>query len=163
MTQDQHVTIRAMRREDAASIVAMARELAASVADPAPALTVSDLTRDGFGPERWFDCLVADAGDRMVGYVLFCKAFEAHTAQRRLWIGDLYVRAGARLHGTGRALIAAVARHALQQGCDAVYWEFWRKNRSGEAFFQSLHGAEAEDIAAMRFDKARLQAIASSE
>lgn len=152
-----------MRREDAVSIVAMARELAASVADPAPALTVSDLTHDGFGPERWFDCLVAEAGDRVVGYVLFCKGFEAHTARRRLWIGDLYVRTEARLRGTGRALIAAVARHALDQGCDFVYWELWRKNRSGEAFFQSLHGEAADDIATMRFDKARLQAIASGE
>jgi len=163
MMQEHHVTIRVMRREDAVSIVAMARELAASVADPAPALTVSDLTRDGFGPERWFDCLVAEAGNRMVGYVLFCRGFEAHTARRRLWIGDLYVRAEARRHGAGRALIAAVARHALQQGCDAVYWELWRENRSGEAFFQSVHGAEAEDIATMRFDKARLQAIAASK
>jgi GNAT superfamily N-acetyltransferase len=163
VTHEPRVTIRAMRREDAVSIVAMARELAALVADPAPALTVSDLIRDGFGPERWFDCLVAETGDRMVGYVLFCKGFEAHTAQRRLWIGDLYVRAEARLRGTGRALIAAVAHHALQLGCDAVHWELWRKNRSGDAFFQSLQGAEADDIATMRFDKARLQAIALGE
>jgi GNAT superfamily N-acetyltransferase len=163
MTQEQRVIIRAMRREDVVSIVAMARELAASVADPAPALSVSDLTHDGFGPERWFDCLVAEAGDRMVGYLLFCKGFEAHTAQRRLWIGDLYVRTEARCHGTGRALVAAVARHALQLGCDAVYWELWRKNRSGEAFFQSLRGAEADDIATMRLDGARLRAIAAGE
>ena len=162
MTPGQRAIIRAMRSEDAVGIVAMARELAASVADPAPGLTVSDLTRDGFGADRWFECLVAEVDDRLVGYVLFCKAFEAHTAQRRLWIGDLYVRAEARHHGVGRALIAAVARHALQRGCDAVYWELWRKNGSGEAFFQSLHGEEADDIATMRFGRAHLQEIASA-
>jgi hypothetical protein len=41
-----------MKANDAAEVVEMARELAAVVVDPAPAVSQSDLIRDGFGPER---------------------------------------------------------------------------------------------------------------
>lgn len=53
-------SIRPMTRRDAAAVAQMARELAAVLKDPEPALDPNDLVRDGIGPERWFDCLVAE-------------------------------------------------------------------------------------------------------
>jgi GNAT superfamily N-acetyltransferase len=75
--------------------------------------------------------LVAEVAGRLVAYALTCKGFEAHTAKKRLRIGDLYVRPDARHNQVGRALMTAVARYALQLGCDAVYWELWRMNTAG--------------------------------
>jgi predicted N-acetyltransferase YhbS len=115
--------IRAMRPGDAAGVVEMARELAAAVGDPQPNLAETDLVRNGSGPDRWFDCLVAEVANQLVGYVLMCRGYEAHTAKRRLWLGDFYVRPNACRSGTGNALMTAVARHALQLDCEAVYWE----------------------------------------
>src|SRR6266851_6107595 len=132
----------------------MARELAAVVGDAAPAVLESDLIRDGFGPERWFDCLVAEAPNQLVGYALMCKAFEAHT-------GDLYVRPAARRSGAGSALMMTIARHALQLGCHAVYWELWRTNVEGAAFYRTLMAEEAADLAVMCLDKDHLTAIAA--
>src|SRR4029077_8278967 len=123
MTQDDHPIVRPMRAADAAGVIDMARELAAAVGDAEHNLVESDLIRDGLGPERWFDCLVAEVANRLVGYALMCKSFEAHTGKRRLWLGDLYVRPNAGRRGTGRALMTAVAHRALQLDCDAVYWE----------------------------------------
>jgi GNAT superfamily N-acetyltransferase len=151
--------VRAMRPEDAAGVLDMACELAAAVGDPEPSLAEADLIRDGTGPERWFDCLVADVAGRLVAYALVCKGFEAHTAKKRLWVGDFYVRPDARRNGIGHALMRAVARHALQLGCDAVYWELWRLNTAGEAFYRGLGAEEAVDLAVMRFDRDRLAAL----
>jgi len=78
-----------MQFGDAAAIIEMAHALAAAVGDPAPRLTKDDLIRDGFGSGRWFDCFVAEADGTLTGYTLACKAYEAHTAHRRLWLGDL--------------------------------------------------------------------------
>lgn len=150
-----------MRAEDAAAVVALARELAAAVGDPEPRIAPADLIRAGAGAEKWFDCLVAAVADQIVGYALFCRGFEAHTGKKRLWLGDLYVRPAARRRGTGRALMAAVARHALENGCDAVYWELWRMNTTGQAFYRGLKAEEVGDLAVMRCDKARLAAIAA--
>jgi GNAT superfamily N-acetyltransferase len=116
-------------------------------------------SRKPTGPPRWFDCLVAEIAGRLVAYAVVCKGFEAHTARKRLWLGDFYVRPDVRRRGIGRTLMAAVARHALQLGCDAVYWELWRMNRAGEAFYRRFGAEEAIDLAVMRLDKDRLTAL----
>jgi diamine N-acetyltransferase len=154
-------TVRAMRPQDAGAVVAMACALAAAVGDPAPRLAAADLIREGSGPQRWFDCLVAEVAGRVVAYALMCKGFEAHTARKRLWLGDLYVEPDARRNGIGRALMAAVARHALQLGCDAVYWELWRMNNAGAAFYQKFQAEDVTNLAVMRLDKDRLESIAT--
>ena len=144
-----------MRPEDAPAVVAMARALAAAVDDPQPPLAPADLVRDCSGPQAWFDCLVAELAGHPVAYAVLCRGFEAHTAKRRLWIGDLYVEP------PGRALLAGIARHALALGCDAVYWELWRMNHAGEAFYRKLGADTADDLAVMRFEKDRLAEIAA--
>jgi GNAT superfamily N-acetyltransferase len=145
-----HTIVRPMQPEDAGVIIEMANALAAAVGDPAPRLAVDDLVRDGLGSERWFDCFVAEADGALAGYALACKAYEAHTGNRRLWLGDLFVRPQARRSGTGRALVAAVARHAVDLGCDAVYWELWRLNEVGNVFYGRLGAEEAAGLAVMR-------------
>jgi GNAT superfamily N-acetyltransferase len=137
--------VRSMAAADAAALAELARELAAALEDPEPALDPSDLIRDGTGPERWFDCLVAVGN--VIGYVMMCRGYEAHMAKRRLWVSDLYVRPHARRSGAGRALMAAVARVAISQGCESVYWDLWRLNRVGKAFYESLGAVEIGDLA----------------
>jgi GNAT superfamily N-acetyltransferase len=160
--QAESPTIRPMRPDDAAAVIEMARELAAAVGDPEPATVAFTLIEDGFGPERWFDCLVAEISGQPAGYALMCKAFEAHTGRKRLWLGDLYIRPAMRRGGAGRALMAAIARHALDLNCDAVYWELWRPNVAGAAFYRRLMADEAADLAVMRLDKEHLAAIATN-
>ena len=94
-----------MTRRDAAAVAQMARELAAVLKDPEPALDPNDLVRDGIGPERWFDCLVAEVDGRLIGYAMVCRGYEAHMAKRRLWLSDLYVRTDAQRTGAGHALM----------------------------------------------------------
>lgn len=160
MIEDSLPIVRVMRPQDAAAVTAMARALAAAVGDPAPKLTEADLIRDGAGPERWFDCLVAEVAGRVAAYALVCRGFEAHTASKRLWLGDFYVAQDARRNGIGRALMTAVARHALRLGCDAVYLELWRMNSAGDAFYRSFQAEEVADLAVIRLDRHRLASIA---
>jgi GNAT superfamily N-acetyltransferase len=155
--------IRPMRSGDAAAVVEMARELAAIVGDPVPELLQSDLVTHGSGPGRWFDCLVAEVGNQLVGYAIVCRAFEAHTAKKRLWVGDLYVRPAARRIGTGRALMTAITRHALELGCGAVYWELWRMNAAGEAFYRELAAEELAELTLMRLDEKGIAALLSAD
>lgn len=152
--------VRAAMASDAQVVVAMAAELAAAVEDPTPDLDAERFVRDGFGPDRWFECLVAEIGGEAVGYALFCRGFEAHTGRRRLWLGDLYVRGAARRSGAGRTLMAAVASRALDLDCEAVYWELWRPNSLGRAFYERLDAEETGDLAVMRLDGERLAAMA---
>ncbi len=150
MSEHERLTTRLMAASDAVVIAEMARELAAALGDPEPALDPDDLARDGMGPERWFDCLVAEVDGRLIGYAMVCRGYEAHIGKRRLWLSDLYVRTEARRSGAGRALMAAAARLAIAQGCAAVYWDLWRLNRVGKAFYESLGAVEDGDLAIWR-------------
>jgi GNAT superfamily N-acetyltransferase len=158
MDKRQSLTIRPMAAGDAAAVAEMARELAAALEDPEPVLDPSDLVRDSTGPERWFDCLVAVTGGNVIGYAMVCRAYEAHKAKRRLWLSDLYVRNHARRTGAGRALMAAVADQAMAQDCEAVYWDLWRFNRLGKAFYESLGALELGDLAIWHVASPRLAA-----
>lgn len=146
-TEHAELTVRPMAAADAAAVAELARELAAALDDPEPVLDPSDLIRDGIGPERWFDCLVAVVGGSVIGYAMACRGYEAHIGKRRLWLSDLYVRPQARRSGAGSALMAAVARLAIAHGCEAVYWDLWRLNRLGKAFYESLGAAEIGELA----------------
>ncbi|HEY2524021.1 MAG TPA: GNAT family N-acetyltransferase [Candidatus Binataceae bacterium] len=138
----------------------MAEELAAAVEDPAPGLDAQGFMRDGFGPHRWFECLIAEIEGEPVGFATICRCFEAHTAKRRLWLGDLYVRAAARRRGAARALMSAVASRALDLDCEAVYWELWRPNTLGRTFYERLGADDADELNVMRLCGSGLSKIA---
>ena len=60
--------------------------------------------------------------------------------QRRgqLLVKELYVRPARQRQGTGKALMAFVARHALERGCARMDWNVSAHNRQGLAFYRSL-------------------------
>ena len=155
--------VRAATPSDAEVVIRMAGELAAAVEDPAPGLDAQGFVRDGFGPDRWFECMIAEIDGEPVGFALICRGFEAHRAKRRLWLGDLYVRAAARRSGAGRALMAAVASRAVDLGCEAVYWELWRLNTIGRAFYARLDAEQADELEVMRLSGSRLSTIAAGK
>ncbi len=156
----EETVVRLAKPQDCEAIVAMACELAVAVEDPPPLIDVARLLDAAFGPERWCDCFVAEQAATLVGYAVVCRGFEAHTGLRRLWLADLFVSAGTRMGGVGRALIGAVARHALAQGCVAVCLDLWRPNKVGKAFYDALGAEEASDIAQLRLGRDRLAALA---
>ena len=156
----KQIVVRFATPQDCEAIVAMARELAAAVDDPPPPIDAARLLGAAFGPERWCDCLVAEQDGALVGYAVVCRGFEAHTGERRLWLADLFVTAGTRMGGVGRALIGAVASHALALDCAAVCLDLWRPNTVGTAFYDALGAKEARDIAQLRLGRDRLVALA---
>ena len=156
-------SIRLAEPRDADAIIDMARELAAAVKDPPPEIDAARLIAHVFGDERWCDCFVAVHEGSPVAYALVCRAFEAHTGQRRLWLGDLYVRPEARRSGTGRALMRAIARHALRLGCAAIYWELWRENAIGKRFYCALAAEVVDDLAILGLGPGRLAELAGEQ
>jgi GNAT superfamily N-acetyltransferase len=133
--------IRQASFDDLAAVAELSRELAALVGDPDPGSDISLLLDCGFGQDQWFECLVAEVGNRIVGFALFCRRFEAHTREKRLWLGDVYVTANQRRGGIGRALLAAVQDRAAQLGCVAIDFELARGNDTARLFYKHLNGA----------------------
>ena len=142
--------IRQASPEDMAAVAGLSRELAAQVNDPDPGSDVSLLLDGGFGPDRWFECLVAEDGNRIVGFALFCRRFEAHTREKRVWLSDLWVAEDQRRNGIGGALLAAVQARAAELSCAAVDFELARGNNLARSFYKHLKAVACDGIETWR-------------
>src|SRR5262245_51615931 len=68
-----------------------------------------------FGVRRDADVLIAELAGAPVGYALFFQSYSTFLAKPGLYLEDLFVRPAARGQGVGAALMAALARIAVQR------------------------------------------------
>lgn len=74
---------------------------------------------------------------------------------------ELFVSSEARGLGTGQALMAWVARYALDHGCCRVDWPVKASNHRGISFYQSLGSEQVADRLSYRLSGQNLARLAS--
>jgi len=102
-----------------------------------------DLARDGFGESPRFRALIAEWDEQPAGYALFFRYYSTW-AGRGLFLEDLLVREPFRGRGVGRALLAAVARIAVEEHCYGIHWEVLDRNEKAIELYEAL-GADFRD------------------
>ena len=139
--------------DDMPELVAMLRELAAFEQAPAGSLrcTEEDFRRDGFGSQRRFDCLFAEADGKVAGFVILLPSYSSWLALPGLIIHDLYVRPEARSKGAATALIAAARALAEERNCGRVDVNVLSWN-SARAFYEKQGFAPQSDWVIHRLD-----------
>ena len=105
---------------------------------PPHAFTAAIVRRDAFGPRRAFRAVVAQAGERIVGYASFLPGYNTDIAEPELWMLDLFVEAPWRSRGIGRALVVAVARETVRRGYRCLEWGVRADNHRAKKFYRSL-------------------------
>jgi GNAT superfamily N-acetyltransferase len=103
----------------------------------------ADLVRDGFGPNPKFRALIADWNREAAGYALFFPYYSTWVGAG-LYLEDVFVRPHFRGQGIGMALLAAVARIALQKNSRTMRWEVLNWNDRAISLYKAL-GAEFRD------------------
>jgi GNAT superfamily N-acetyltransferase len=136
--------IRPARIEDCALLRAMIRELA-EYEHGLELVTIreEDLARDGFGENPRFRALIGEWDGQAAGCAVFFYSYSTW-AGRGLFLEDLFVREQFRGKGMGKALLAAVARIALEEGCYGIQWEVLDWNQKAIELYKAL-GAEFRD------------------
>lgn len=106
-------------------------------------ITEQELARDGFGENPRFRALIAEWDEQPSGYALFFGYYSTWVG-RGLFLEDLFVRRTFRSRGIGSALLAAVARIAVEEHCYGIHWEVLDWNERAIAFYTQL-GARFRD------------------
>ena len=133
--------IRAAKIDDVALLGTMIREFAEFERElEQVTIREEDLARDGFGGNPRFRTLVAEWDGQPAGYALFFPYFSTWVG-RGMFLEDLFVREKFRQRGIGRALLAEVARAALDEQCHGIHWEVLDWNERAIELYQAL-GAE---------------------
>src|SRR5262249_25283954 len=128
-------------------------------------ITDDQLLRDGFGPELYYECLIAEveteSGDAPAGFALFFPIYSTWRG-RSLHLEDLFVRPQFRGLGIGKALLTQVAAFAVERGCARLQWDVLAWNQPAIDFYRSLDATMLDDWRRMRVTDDALTALASA-
>lgn len=156
-------TLRPARPEDAATIAELVRELAEyeQLAHEVEG-TADDFARHLFGPHPGAEVILAESDGEPVGFALFFANFSTFRARPGLHLEDLYVRPKYRGRGIGRALIAAVARIAVDRKAGRLEWAVLDWNAPAIAFYESLGARSLTEWTVNRVTDDALHRLAES-
>src|SRR6478752_6279860 len=108
--------IRAARSEDVPVIAELIRALAEyERLSHEVVLSEADLREHLFGARRYAEVLLAEEEGAVVGFALFFHNYSTFLAKPGLYMEDLFVRPAARRRGHGKALLAALAKLAVER------------------------------------------------
>jgi len=139
------MTIRAANREDIPQILAFIRALAAYEREPQAVIaTEAELERDGFGPDPYFFCLMAEVDGHAAGFALCYFSYSTWMGRPGLYLEDIFIEPELRGRGVGKALLERLAQIAVEKGCSRLHWEVLDWNTPAIEFYRTM-GAEFLD------------------
>ena len=107
------------------------------------------------------EVLIARLDDRPVGCALFFHNYSTFLAQRGLYLEDLFVNPDARGIGVGRALLAALARIAVDRDCGRMEWSVLDWNELAIGFYRNLDAKAMDEWTGFRLKGEPLRALAN--
>jgi GNAT superfamily N-acetyltransferase len=138
-------TIRAASRADIPQILRFIRALAAYERAPeAVTATAAGLERDGFGPNPFYFCLMAENNGQAAGFALYFFNYSTWLGRPGIYLEDLFVEPELRGLGIGKALLERVAAIAVEKGCQRLEWAVLDWNTPAIEFYRAM-GAEFMD------------------
>lgn len=114
-----------------------------------------------FGPRPYAEVLIGEADGAPMGFALFFHNFSTFEGRPGIYLEDLFVRPEARGLGLGKALLAELARLAVERDCARLEWSVLDWNAPSIGFYKSLGARPLDDWTVMRVDGAALASLAA--
>lgn len=156
------LTLRSALPDDVPTIVALIRDLATYEkllhevqADP------SALHAHLFGPRPFVEVILAEWDGQVAGFALFFHNYSTFLTKPGLYLEDLYVKPDLRGHGIGKALLAELARLAVNRGCGRLEWSVLDWNAPAIGFYESLGARPMDEWTVYRLTGDNLERLAS--
>ena len=138
-------TIRTAAPADIPEILNFIRALAVYERAPEAVIaTEADLLRDGFGPNPFYFCLIAEHDGQPAGFAFYFFDYSTWLGRPGIYLEDLFVHPEFRGLGIGKALLKQVAAIALEKNCARLKWSVLDWNKPAIDFYRAM-GAEFLD------------------
>lgn len=152
--------VRFARPEDVPDVLRLIRALAAYEREPdAVATTEGDLHRWLFGDDAVASVLVAELDGAVVGMALWFRTYSTWTGVPGIHLEDLFVDPAARGSGLGKALLAALARIALDRGYPRVEWVVLDWNTPSIEFYEAIGARPMQEWSTYRLTGDALESL----
>lgn len=114
-----------------------------------------------FGPRPAAEVLIVEADGRPRGFALFFTSYSTFLARPGLYLEDLFVDPEARGLGLGLALMAALARIAVDRGYGRFEWSVLDWNAPAIGFYRQLGAVAQDEWTVQRLTGSALVALAA--
>jgi GNAT superfamily N-acetyltransferase len=156
-------TIRPAVRADVPRILDFIRSLAAYERAPeAVTATEASLEREGFGPNPFYSCLIAEHDDRTAGYALFFYNYSTWVGPG-IYLEDIFVEPELRGLGIGKLLLERVAAIAVEKGCARLQWAVLDWNTPAIEFYRAMGSEFLDEWRNVRLTGEALRRLAGVE
>ncbi|MCJ7465731.1 MAG: GNAT family N-acetyltransferase [Maribacter sp.] len=119
-------------------------------------ITVADLTNDGFGANKRFQCFVAESSRTLVGMALVYPRYSTWKGAV-IHLEDLIVTQTMRGSGLGTALLDEVVKYAARLGVKRISWEVLDWNEPAIKFYQAKGAAVMRDWDVVQLNEAGIK------
>ena len=106
-----------------------------------PRFTPADFEKYGFGEKKQFNSLVAELGEQVVGYLIFCDSFHVGLGTPGFNILDLFVGDEFRRNGVGQKLLSTFFV-LYRDGRNLDYLAVPAKNETALHFYRAIGGRQ---------------------
>lgn len=140
------ISLRFATVEDVPLILKLIRGLAEYERLASEAVVTEDgLRKSLFGERPQAEVIIAELGGQPAGFALFFHNFSTFLGKHGLYLEDLFVFPEFRGHGIGRALMARLARIAVERDCGRFEWWVLDWNAPAIGFYESLGARPMSD------------------
>jgi GNAT superfamily N-acetyltransferase len=98
-----------------------------------------------FGERPAAEVLLATLEGETVGFAVFFTNYSTFLAKPGLYLEDLFVKPHARGKGIGKALLARLAKIAVDRDCGRVDWQVLNWNEPSIRFYEALGAVPLSD------------------
>jgi GNAT superfamily N-acetyltransferase len=124
--------------------------------------TEDNLRTHLFGRGAVAHAVIAYADDQPAGFALYFFNFSTFLARPGLYLEDLFVKPPLRKRGIGRALLAYLARVAVERDCGRMEWSVLNWNELALRVYRGIGAQPLTDWTVMRLTGPAISALAAS-
>ncbi len=114
-----------------------------------------------FGTRPYAEVIVGEVDGTAQGFALFFHNFSTFEGRPGVYLEDLFVRPAARGSGLGKALLAELARIAVERDCARLEWSVLDWNEPAIGFYKALGAKPMDEWTVFRVDGTALQTLAT--
>ena len=148
--------------KDLAVIFRLIKELA-DYEKLAHAVVATEATlRESLFEKRAAEVVIGYAGDEPAGFAVFFQTFSTFLGVPGMYLEDVFVVPKWRRHGLGRALLAHLAKIAVERGYGRVEWSVLDWNELAIRFYKSLAARPMDEWTVFRLTGSSIRDLAAA-
>ncbi len=156
------LTLTPVEPADIGALLALIRELAElEKLSHEFVATEAELADSLFGDRPGAEAMLARVDGSVAGFAVYFHNFSTFHGRRGLHLEDLYVRSDFRGQGVGTALLAYVARLAVERGCGRLEWSVLDWNRRAIDFYTGMGARPVAGWSEYRLEGEALRGLAA--